>query len=110
MLFPDPKDAVIDLAKLRDYCLSPDHPRGKHKARVFHTALGLGSEDATRLRDLIMKAIPGAECMAGVIDSYGNRFSTDLPISFQGRSVVLRTAWMIPSGEKFPKLTTCYIK
>jgi hypothetical protein len=27
--------AVVDIAKLRDYCLNADHLRGRHKARVF---------------------------------------------------------------------------
>lgn len=26
--------------KLTGYCLNPEHPRGKHKARVFASALG----------------------------------------------------------------------
>ena len=28
---------VVDPRKLRDYCLNPNHPRGKHKARVFRS-------------------------------------------------------------------------
>jgi hypothetical protein len=27
--------ATVDVAKLRDYCLSDAHLRGRHKARVF---------------------------------------------------------------------------
>ena len=38
---PNPDRAVVDLAKLRDYCLNPQHEEGKHKARVFASALGL---------------------------------------------------------------------
>ena len=30
----------IDRQKLVDYCLNLEHPRGKHKARVFATAQG----------------------------------------------------------------------
>ena len=26
--------AIMGIAKLRDYCLNPAHPRGRHKARV----------------------------------------------------------------------------
>lgn len=35
MKLPNADRAVVGLAKLRDYCLSPTHPRGRHKARVF---------------------------------------------------------------------------
>ena len=33
--------AVVDVEKLRDYVLSPDHEHGRHKARVFLSALGI---------------------------------------------------------------------
>ena len=34
------------MAKLRDYSLDPVHSKGKHKARVFASALGLTRNDA----------------------------------------------------------------
>ncbi len=44
MKLPNSDRAVVDIAKLRDYCLNPAHPRGRHKARVFAAALGLTAE------------------------------------------------------------------
>jgi hypothetical protein len=41
---------VVDIAKLRDYCLSEAHPRGRHKARSFRARLGLTGADADWLR------------------------------------------------------------
>src|ERR1700736_2597608 len=32
---PHSDKAVLDIRKTEDYCLSPSHPRGRHKARVF---------------------------------------------------------------------------
>jgi Domain of unknown function (DUF6883) len=32
---PNAARAVINLRKVEDYCLSPTHPRGLDKARVF---------------------------------------------------------------------------
>jgi Domain of unknown function (DUF4926) len=46
--------AILDLRKLQDYCLSPDHPRGRHKARVFRDALGIGQHDAAWLRAALL--------------------------------------------------------
>jgi hypothetical protein len=43
---PNPDDAVVDIRKLRDYCLNPAHPRGRNKARVFASVLGLTASDA----------------------------------------------------------------
>ena len=40
MKLPGGEDAIVDPEKLTGYCLNPEHPRGKHKARVVATALG----------------------------------------------------------------------
>jgi hypothetical protein len=47
---------VVDIAKLRDYCLSGTHPRGRHKARVFRTRLGLTTRNAASRRRAFLKA------------------------------------------------------
>jgi hypothetical protein len=49
-------DIVVDVAKLRDYCLSDSHPRGRHKARVLRSRLGLTTGDAEWLRDQLLRA------------------------------------------------------
>lgn len=43
---PNAARAIVDIEKLRDYCLNPEHPRGRHKARVFARRLGLYVRDA----------------------------------------------------------------
>ena len=40
MGLPHADRAEVDLRKLSEYCLSPVHPVGKHKAAVFQAALG----------------------------------------------------------------------
>jgi hypothetical protein len=35
MLLPNGKLAIVDIRKLRDYCVNPGNPRGSAKARVF---------------------------------------------------------------------------
>jgi hypothetical protein len=39
MMLPDGANAIVEISKLRDYRLDPHHPRGRHKARVFLSAL-----------------------------------------------------------------------
>jgi len=53
---PNGDRAVVDIAKLNDYCLNPHHEDGKHKARVFRSALGLGRKDAEWLRGKLLQA------------------------------------------------------
>jgi hypothetical protein len=47
---------VVDLAKVRDYCLSESHPCGRHKARVFRSRLGLTAGNAEWLRQALLNA------------------------------------------------------
>ena len=51
MGLPNADRAEVDLRKLSEYCLSPEHPVGKHKAAVFLAALGLTVADAHLLRE-----------------------------------------------------------
>jgi hypothetical protein len=51
---PNGINAVVDVMKLRDYCLSPGHPEGRHKARVFRATLGMEQEDVEELRAAIL--------------------------------------------------------
>jgi hypothetical protein len=57
MKLPNGQRAYIDMMKLRGYSLSPIHPEGKRKARVFAAALGIGVEQAEWLRDQLLKAV-----------------------------------------------------
>jgi len=51
MKLPGGDNAIVDIAKLRDYCLDPQHPRGRHKPRVFAATLGLAQTDGEFLRE-----------------------------------------------------------
>lgn len=44
MKLPGGTGAIVELSKLRDYCLDPHHPRGRHKAWVFLSGTGFPAE------------------------------------------------------------------
>ncbi len=64
MKLPIGEQAVVEIVKLRDYCLSFDHPRGRHKARVFAAALGLTADHAEELRSALLEAARTEEATA----------------------------------------------
>jgi hypothetical protein len=113
MKLPNAENVIVDIAKLRDYSLNPNHPEGKHKARVFLDKLGIGRNDAKRLRQLILDAVLTAEATEQKPTAYGRRFSVDFPHSWTQRFVlstaVIRSARIIRNDEDFPRLTTCFI-
>lgn len=114
MKLPNAETAVVDIAKLRDYCLNPNHPEGKHKARAFRAKLGFQRGDAERLRQLILEAILTAEATEQKPTEYGRRFIVEFRLFTSegagviGNSAVVRTAWIVRNGEDFPRLTTCF--
>ena len=80
MKLPNAERAVVDIHKLRDYCLNPNSPKGRSKARVFRAALGLTQKDSTALRDLLLQAALNKNCELGERDDYGQRYSVDFEL------------------------------
>lgn len=109
MKLPGADTAVVDIVKLRDYCLNPVHPRGKHKAKVFFDALGLTAVNAALLQNAIQLGIRDADATIGRQDQYGQRYWADLDLTILSRTARVRTAWIIRTGETSPRLTTCYV-
>ena len=109
MKVPNADHAVLDIRKLRDYCLDPTHRTGKHKARVFLAAAGMTANDAEVLRDALLKAVREHEAESGLKDNYGQRYQVDFPLEWRGRQAMIRSAWIIEPGRLYPRLTSCYV-
>lgn len=62
---PNAEGTVVELRKLRGYCLSEEHPKGKHKARVFASDLGLAAE-------ALLAAARSEEAIPTEEDEYGS--------------------------------------
>jgi hypothetical protein len=106
---PNAESAVVELRKLHDYCLSEEHPRGKHKARVFASALGLAVQDAPELREALLWAARLEEATSTEADEYGRRYVLDFEMSTEAGSAAIRSAWIVRSGENFPRFTSCWV-
>ena len=109
MKMPGSGKAVVALEKLRDYCLSPRHPRGRHKARVFANKLGLTSEDAEVLQAAVLAAAHENEAVIAELDNYGQRFVGDFKMDGPRGLASIRSSWIVRTGEDFPRLTSCYV-
>jgi hypothetical protein len=109
MKLPNGDRAIVDIRKLRDYCLNPNHPDGKHKARVFKAALGITRADADELRDALLEAARAFPAVRGLRDSRGQRYRVDFELARGSRRATIRSAWIIPHDEETPSLTTCYV-
>ena len=108
MLVPNAENAVVDIRKLRDYCLNPQHDDGKHKARLFSAILGMTAENAEELRQILLAVIKTHEARLSRQDEFGQRYTLDFAIEWQNRNATLRSGWIIEHNSEIPKLTTCY--
>jgi hypothetical protein len=109
MRLPNAERAVVEIAKLQDYCLSTGHPEGRHKARVFYSVLGLGSRDAKELRVALLAAARENEAIATDQDAYGQRYVVDFVMRRGGREATVRSSWIIRTLEDVPRLTSCFV-
>jgi hypothetical protein len=105
MTLPNGDRAVVEVVKLTGYYLNPDHPRGRHKARVFAAALGLTADHA----DVLLAAARTEEATADEADEYGQRYSLDVIMEGPTGRARVRSTWIVRTGEDFPRLTSCYV-
>jgi hypothetical protein len=109
MKLPGGDNAIVDIVKLRDYCLDPQHPRGRHKARVFAATLDLVQTDAEFLRQALLRAAREADALVGETDECGDRFIVEFELNRANRRAIVRSAWIVLRGESLPRLTSCLV-
>ena len=110
MKLPGGDKAIVDDQKLVGYCLDPEHPRGKHKARVFAQALGFTAANASELREHLLAAAATEDATPTGSDKYGERFVIESEARGPKGSAVIRSSWILRTGEDSPRLTSCYVK
>jgi hypothetical protein len=74
---PNYDRAYVDLRKLRDYCLNPEHSRGRHKARMFSEILGLAAYDAEALQQALLQAASTNDAVFISADDFGQRYTLE---------------------------------
>lgn len=109
MKLPNAENAFVDLRKLSDYSLSFESPKGRHKARVFASVLGITAENAEDLRLILLEAVKKAEAEPGERDMFGQRYTVDFQLKNDVGEATVRSGWIIRRDEDFPRLTTCFV-
>ena len=96
--------------KLEDYALNPAHREGRHKARVFESALGITQANADVLRAAILRvAAHSDEAEARGTNGLGEVFNLRFAMSTDAGQAMVLTGWIVRHNEDFPRLTTCFI-
>ena len=109
VFLPRASEARIPEDKLKGYVLNPDHPTGRHKARMFRSALGIEQDDWEYLRDQILERLPDCPVAAIRLEPWGRLYEVRMTIDgLNGESHRVLTAWAL-EGDKPPSLATLYV-
>jgi len=109
MKLPNGQNAIINISKLRDYCLNLEHHTGRNKAWVFRAALGLTVDKAELLQSALFEAANTQEAIFTKQNEYGQYYQLDFKMSGPERVATVRSVWLIRPEEDFPALITCYV-
>jgi hypothetical protein len=104
---PDSDQAAVPDAKLVGYLLSTTHPQGRDKARFF-TQHGFRADRPDVLRRALLELASTAD-MDVTVFAYGTKYVGEGDIvAPNGRTLRLRTVWVIPSSGQPPAFVTAY--
>jgi len=106
---PRAHEATIPTGKLVGYVLDPGHERGRHKARVFASALGIAAGDWRYLHDRILEALPTGVVRGTRITPFGVAYEVLVVIDgLNGRTAPVVTTWMVEK-DAAPRLTSAWV-
>ncbi len=94
--------------KIENYCLNPNHQKGKNKAILFENKLGINLSNSNILKKAIKQAAINESVIIRKINEYGTHYNMKFLLKTEfGESLIL-VAWIIRTNENFPRLTNCY--
>jgi len=108
MKLPNADDAIIPRAKLIDYLLSETHPVGKAKATVLRK-YGYHDDNVDDLAEALTRIAVEEDVNDIVSFAYGIKYVIEGALATpDGRSIDIRTIWMIDHGRHEPRFVTAY--
>lgn len=93
-----------------DYFLDPGHWRGRHKARVFSSALGITAANADILSNALLEAAANKEAVSELAGEYGQQYVIEFSLTGPRGTVTIVSGWIIRTDEDFPRLTKCDVR
>lgn len=108
MKLPNSTNVLIPKEKLENYVLSETHSTGKFKAKFFRK-LGFNETNISFFEKALRKLAKSAEIKNETISQFGTKYILDGKIdSLMGKTVTVRTVWIIEKGQNRPRFVTVY--
>ncbi len=108
MMLPNRQSAFVPEAKLSEYLISETHAVGKAKAK-FLRILGYDEDNLDLLADGLIKIPNTQEINQKISSKHGTKYviSGLLP-TLVGKTVKIKTIWIINKDENVPRFITAY--
>ena len=105
---PNIPAAIVDPQKLYGYLLSPGHPVGRNKSRVF-AGCGYAQHNADDLIAELKRILQYGQLVDVVESFYGSKYIVegDLRCS-AGHLLAIRTVWIVEAETGIPRFVTAY--
>jgi hypothetical protein len=108
MKLPNVHAAVIESEKLVDYILNPAHPDNGGKARFFF-GFGFRRDEWQPLAAALRRMAERQPVAKSMASPHGRKYIVDGRIETpSGRTVPVRTVWIVDRGFETPRLVTAY--
>lgn len=106
---PPAHEAVVPKEKLAGYALDPAHPRGRHKARVFSSALGIEPTDWRYLRDQLIEGVVQALVLGTRITPFGVLYEVVVLVDgLNGATAPVAAIWLLEEDHP-PRLVSTWV-
>ncbi|HYV00699.1 MAG TPA: hypothetical protein VE977_17840 [Pyrinomonadaceae bacterium] len=108
MRLPNASLALVERAKITEYLLNREHPDNGGKADFF-IALGFRADDWETMAAALRILAINYPVNLSVESPHGKKYIVDGAIETPvGKTPMVRTVWIIDTGETVPRLVTAY--
>lgn len=108
MKLPNSDRVIISREKLINYILSKTHSTGKFKARFFQN-LGFNQTNVSFFETILRTMANSEEIKETIPSVYGAKYILDGKVNTpSGKTIKLRTIWIIEKGQIRPRFITVY--
>jgi hypothetical protein len=108
MQLPNVHSAVVSQEKIVGYLLNPKHPDGAGKA-AFFASMGFRGDQWQELANALLTLAMSQPVSASLASPHGSKYIVDGAIDTpSGRSVTVRTVWIVDHNSQTPRLVTAY--
>jgi hypothetical protein len=64
---------------------------------------------AQELRQALLQAATANDAVRSGEDRFGARYRIDFPLTRGGRRGIIRSYWIVRTGENIPRLASCFV-